>query len=75
MRVYFRNVPSAPEEVFNGKSEKIQICIQGKFKEPVPIDDLMFGHSMIRPMVNLHLRGGYSRSPRECVKHLARNMP
>ena len=63
---YFRNVPSAPEEVFNGKARKIQICIQGKFKEPVPIDDLMFGHSMIRPMVNLPSRWLLALATRVC---------
>merc|ERR1711965_1082409 len=50
---FIRNVPSTPEEVFNGKARQIQICVQGKFKEPVPIDDLVFGQFMVRPMVNL----------------------
>jgi hypothetical protein len=63
---FIRNVPSTPEEIFNGKARKIQICIQGKFKEPVPIDDLMFGQYMIRPMVNLPSRWLLALATRVC---------
>ena len=57
---------STPEEVFNGKARQIQICVQGKFKEPVPIDDLVFGQFMVRPMVNLPSRWLLALATRVC---------
>ncbi|CAL6396280.1 unnamed protein product [Bathycoccus prasinos] len=63
---FIRNVPSTPEEVFNGKARQIQICVQGKFKEPVPIDDLVFGQFMVRPMVNLPSRWLLALATRVC---------
>jgi len=63
---YFRDVPSTPKEIFNGKARKVQVCIQGKFKREVKIDDLMFGQYMTRSFANLPSRWLVSLALRVC---------
>ena len=42
--------------MFDGKARAIQFTVQGRFKKPVPMDDLHFGVRLARPMRKLPTR-------------------
>ena len=54
--VYLRGLPDSPSRVFDGKARAIQFTVQGRFKKPVPMDDLHFGVRLARPMRKLPTR-------------------
>ena len=54
--VYLRGLPNSPSRVFDGKARAIQFTVQGRFKKPVPMDDLHFGVRLARPMRKLPTR-------------------
>lgn len=54
--VYLRGLPDSPARVFEGRARAIQFVVQGRFKRPVPMDDVHFGVRLARPLRALPTR-------------------
>jgi len=54
--VYLRGLPDSPARVFEGRARAIQFVVQGRFKRPVPMDDVHFGVRLARPLTALPTR-------------------
>lgn len=56
MVVYIRGLENSPSDIFNGRARTIQIAVQGKFKQEIPMDECVFGQALARPLSNLPSR-------------------
>lgn len=46
--VWVRDLPGAPARLFEGRRRRTLVTVQGRFKEPVPLDDLVTGQEFGR---------------------------
>ena len=51
--VWARGVPSAPARLFEGQRRRTVMAVQGRFKRPVAVEDLVTGQEFARPPKNL----------------------
>ena len=51
--VFARGVPGAPAEIFSGKRRKSHVLVQGRFKQPVNMAQLVTGQEFFAPGKNL----------------------
>ena len=51
--IWVQGLRSAPPDLFTGQHRKTSITIQGRFKQPAGLDDVVTGQEFSRPAVNL----------------------
>lgn len=51
--IHADNLPSTPPGLFKGQKRKTSITIQGQFKRPLPLDDVVTGQEFQRQPKNL----------------------
>jgi len=45
--------PAGDEAYFSGRRRLFQTIIQGRFKQPLPVSDVLTGHEFVKPLQNL----------------------
>ena len=51
--IWAKGVPSTPAQYFEGQRRKTVMALQGRFKRPVSVEDLVTGQEFARPPRNL----------------------
>lgn len=51
--IWVQGLKTAPSDLFRGKQRKTSFTVQGQFKEPMDMNNVVSGQEFSRPAVNL----------------------